>query len=81
MIKKSEIEDKLRKTYEEEIERLEKAIDKALSTNRIPMRISVEGFQKVSIETIKEKYEKCGGYTVQRSFGDQRDPCNDLLFS
>lgn len=81
MIMKSEIELQLRKTHEEEIQRLERMIDAALVTKGIPLRISVEGFLRVSIDAIKEKYEKDGGYEVVRSLGDQRDPCNDLVFT
>jgi hypothetical protein len=79
MIKKSEVEARLRKTYEKEVERLEKTIDAVLVTADLPIRISVEGISRTAIDAIKEKYEREGGYTVMRSFGDQRDPCNDLV--
>jgi hypothetical protein len=81
MIKKSEVEARLRKTYEKEVERLEETIDAALVTQDLPIRISVEGISRVAIVVIKEKYEREGGYTVTRSFGDQREPCNDLVLS
>lgn len=81
MIKKSEVEERLRKTYEKDVERLEQTIDSILVKQNLPIRVSVEGFSRVAIDAVKEKYEKEGGYAVKREFGDQRDPCNDLVLS
>ena len=81
MIKKNEVEARLRKTYEKEVERLEELIDAMLITQDLPIRISVEGISRAAVDAIKEKYAREGGYTVTRSFGDQREPCNDLVLS
>lgn len=81
MIKKSDAQARLQRTYEAEIEALEKRIDERLVEQELPLRFAVNNCAGPVIKAIMEKYQKEGGYTVRLDHGDQREPCCDLVFS
>jgi hypothetical protein len=82
MIKRADVAKRQEETHDEEIKRLETAIDKALSVaNGLPLRMKVDGYSGVAIKKITQKYETEGGYTITRDYGDQRDPANDLVLA
>ena len=77
--------EQLNDNFKEEVDNFEKYIDLALSTK------SFKGSNKVYIDTprgitnahsppLVERYLKAGWKSVRREYGDQRDPCDMLIF-
>lgn len=81
MIYKKDLLEKEKKRDKKHILMLEKRIDSELKKKKMPVSVPVDDFEHSVIETIKQRYEDEGKFTVTRNFGSAREPCNELVFS
>ena len=81
MIYKKDLLEKYKKRDKKHILTLEKRIDSELKKKKMPVSVPVDDFEHSVIETIKQRYEDEGKFTVSRNFGSAREPCNELVVS